>query len=315
MKMVTVALRFCFSAGVLIALAFVVDLNDIWSRLLAMQFDWVLLAVLISILQVIGSAWRWRFTASQLGIGLSLRQAIQEYYLATFLNQTLPGGVMGDVSRAVRHSRILLNSGFGKTGKAVCAVILERLSGQMVMFVTAVISLMFLSINFDLIPSFWMFGSVVLVFLAIGLTVAWIGSRDESFAGVVLRDARTALFSRRAFPVQLVSSSLIVSSYLVMYVVVARAVGVSTPTLELAPLIAPVLIAMLLPITVAGWGLREAAAALLWGVVGLTVSDGVVVSMGYGVVVLLSSLPGIVFLFLESPDQRGRHHLRQNVSP
>ena len=162
MKIVTVFLRFGVSAGVLIALAFVVDLDDILSRLLAMQFDWVLMAVLISVLQVIGSAWRWRYTASQLGIGLSLRQAVQEYYLATFLNQMLPGGVMGDVSRAWRHSRILLSSGYGKPGKAVRAVILERLSGQMVMCVTAVISFMFLSINFDLISLFWIFGIVAL---------------------------------------------------------------------------------------------------------------------------------------------------------
>ena len=311
--MVTVFLRFGFSAGVLIALAFVVNLDDILSRLLAMHFDWVLLAVLISVLQVIGSAWRWRYTASQLGIDLSLRQAVQEYYLATFLNQILPGGVMGDVSRAWRHSRILLSSGFGKTGKAVRAVILERLSGQMVMCVTAVISFMFLSINFDLISLFWMFGIVVLVVLVIGLCVAWIARRDDSFARLVLRDTRTVLFSRRTFPVQLLSSSLIVSSYLIMYLVVARAVGVSTSTLELAPLIAPVLIAMLLPITVAGWGLREAAAALLWGAVGLTMSDGVVVSMGYGVIVLFSSLPGIVFLFFGNLNQRARHHLTQNV--
>tara|TARA_Y100000588_G_scaffold389213_1_gene491403 strand:- start:3480 stop:4415 length:936 start_codon:yes stop_codon:yes gene_type:complete len=311
--MVTVFLRFGVSAGVLIVLAFVVDLNDVWFRLLDMQCDWVLLAVLVSVLQVVGSAWRWRYTASQLGIGLSLRQAVQEYYLATFLNQILPGGVMGDVSRAWRHSRILLSSGFGKTGKAVRAVILERLSGQMVMCLMAVISLMFLSINFDLIPLFWVFGSVALGVLTIGLCVSWIGRQDESFAALVLRDTRTALFSSRAFPVQLLSSSLIVLSYLVMYIVVARAVGISTPTVELAPLIAPVLIAMLLPVTVAGWGFREAAAAFIWGSVGLTVSDGVVVSIGYGVVVLLSSLPGVVFLFFGNPDQRGRHHLTQNV--
>ena len=181
------------------------------------------------------------------------------------------------------------------------------------MCVTAVISFMFLSINFDLISLFWIFGIVALAVFAIGLFEACIGRRHESFSGLVLRDMGTALFARRAFPVQLLSSSLIVSSYLIIYLIVARAVGVSTPILELAPLIAPVLIAMLLPITVAGWGLREAAAGLLWGAVGLTVSDGVLVSMGYGVVVLLSSLPGIVFLFFGNPNQRERHHLIQNV--
>jgi glycosyltransferase 2 family protein len=43
---------------------------------------------------------------------------------------------------------------------------------------------------------------------------------------------------------------------------------------------------------VAGWGLREGAAAALWGMVGLSMAEGVLVSMAYGVLVLVSSLPG-----------------------
>ena len=71
-----------------------------------------------------------------------------------------------------------------------------------------------------------------------------------------------------------------------------------TPTLVLLPLVAPVLMTMLIPVTVAGWGLRESAAAVLWGAVGLTAADGVAVSLAYGLIVLLCSLPGAVVLLL-----------------
>ena len=55
---------------------------------------------------------------------------------------------------------------------------------------------------------------------------------------------------------------------------------------------------MLIPVTVAGWGLREGAAAVLWGAVGLAAADGVVVSVAYGLLVLIGSLPGALFLMV-----------------
>ena len=69
----------------------------------------------------------------------------------------------------------------------------------------------------------------------------------------------------------------------------------------LLPLVAPVLVTMLLPVTVAGWGLREGAAAALWHAVGLTAADGVAISVAYGLLVLVSSLPGLLFLGFTPP--------------
>jgi hypothetical protein len=43
---------------------------------------------------------------------------------------------------------------------------------------------------------------------------------------------------------------------------------------------------------------------VLWGAVGLTVADGVVVSVAYGLLVLVSSLPGAVFLIMTGSASR-----------
>ena len=74
----------------------------------------------------------------------------------------------------------------------------------------------------------------------------------------------------------------------------------------LAPLIAPVLMSMLIPVSIAGWGVREATAAGLWIVVGLTAEDGVAISAAYGLLVLLSSLPGALFLLTAGRDRTER---------
>jgi hypothetical protein len=57
---------------------------------------------------------------------------------------------------------------------------------------------------------------------------------------------------------------------------------------------------MTLPITIAGWGIREASAAAIWGLANLTPADGVAVSVTYGIIVLLSALPGILFVIPRS---------------
>ena len=69
-------------------------------------------------------------------------------------------------------------------------------------------------------------------------------------------------------------------------------IGAEAPSATLA-LIAPVvLLAMLLPISVAGWGVRETAAAGVWVALGWPAAEGVAVSVAYGALCLLASLPG-----------------------
>jgi len=69
--------------------------------------------------------------------------AMREYYLAGFLNQVLPGGVVGDVNRAWRHARAPVGEPLsGKATRAIVhAVMLERLSGQLVLLPVAVLAM------------------------------------------------------------------------------------------------------------------------------------------------------------------------------
>lgn len=50
------------------------------------------------------------------------------------------------------------------------------------------------------------------------------------------------------------------TTYLITYVIAAWAIGIETSLFVLVPLVAPVLLTMLLPVTIAGWGVREGVA-------------------------------------------------------
>ncbi len=304
--MVRRLLRIGTSALFLCALVWLLDAEALATRLAALRPRWALLAVGLSVPQMALMAFRWRLTAGRLGLDLPFGVALREYYLATFLNQVLPGSVMGDASRAWRHTR----AGDGApVGPVLRAVILERASGQAVMAATAALSLASMPLAFAIAPR-----SLLLLGAGIcGATVlfAFLVRRRLPSLGPLAsewEDVHKALLARDVFPLQLATSALVVASLLAMYVVAAKAIGVDTPVMTLLPLVAPVLMSMLIPGTVAGWGIREATAAAVWAAVGLTAVDGVAISAAYGVVVLISTLPGGLVLLISNRDRTAGPH-------
>ena len=302
-SVVLVVFRVGLSIALLLALAWWLDVAQMMARLGQMRAGWVLSAIALSVVQVLVSAWRWQFTAGRLGIALPFEEAVREYYLSMFVNQVLPGGVMGDVSRAWRHATAQRKAA-SLGGPAIRAVVLERLSGQLVMTGVALASGLTLAVGSGRVA--WL---VVLVGLG---TVAamrrWApapasGDAPDSLAGHLWHDTKVALLTGNALPIQVASSAVVVGTYVVIYLMAAQAVGVDTPIPTLLPLVAPVLVAMLIPASVAGWGVRETAAALIWGAAGLTSEDGVVISIAYGLLVLVSSVPGCVVLMRGRPGR------------
>jgi uncharacterized membrane protein YbhN (UPF0104 family) len=287
-------LRIVLSLGLLLVLLVWFDGREVLSRIAQMDWRWVVPALVLSVLQILLLAWRWRFTAARLGLRMPYRLALREYYLGAFLNQVLPGGILGDVSRAWRHARAT-----ARTRTAVHAVLLERIPVQTAMVAVALVSL-------AVLPLSWPQGGVsALGGLALILAiVALLGVFRERLRGLWSAARALAIDGRRAFQpgrtlfLQLASVALFVLGNLVAFVAVARALGSTLPLSTLLPLIAPVLLVMMLPVTVAGWGLREGAAALLWGLTGLSAAEGIAIAVAYGLVFFVAALPGAAPLLL-----------------
>lgn len=304
---VPLVLRAAVSLGLLAGLAVWLDAGAVASRLASLRPEWVLAALAVSVVQVAVLAWRWSFTARRLAVDLPWSVAWREYYLSIFLNQVLPGGVLGDVARAWRQARSQVRIQ-APGGPAVRAVVFERLSAQIVMTTVAGVSVLFLPIGAAPGPRPVLIGAGLAAGALVVALAAWTRcrpsggpaeeNRQATLGGLgrILAEVGAAHLAPGAFAAQLVSAAVVVATYLTTFVLAARAVEVETPLPVLLPLVAPVLMSMLIPVTVAGWGLREGAAAVLWGVAGLTAADGVAVSVAYGLLVLAGSMPGAVFL-------------------
>ena len=282
-------IQLALSAGLLTLLFWVIDAREIAAHLARLDPWWALAALAVLVFQIVLLAWRWRFTASRLGLEMSYGHALREYYLGVFLNQLLPGGILGDVSRAWRHARLT-----ARTRRAVHAVVLERVAVQSVMLGIALASLAAIPALRPAMMTHWGWIAAAAV-LAIGLSV-WllhtalpaIRAAIQEFRG----DARRAFLPLPVLLVQLLTAILVTAANLAAYAAAARALGADIALVTLLPLIAPVLLVMMLPISVAGWGVREGAAALLWTASGLAVAEGVAIAVAFGLLFLLAALPG-----------------------
>ncbi|WSU54405.1 flippase-like domain-containing protein [Streptomyces sp. NBC_01092] len=253
----------------------------------------------IGVVTTVFSAWRWQLVARGLGIRLPLWPAVADYYRALFLNAALPGGVLGDVHRAVRHGQSA-----GDMGRAVRAVVLERTAGQVALAgVGAVVLLTMPSPVLDQardITPLILFAGVGALAVVAAVRMNRAPSRRDRTRPTALRttldEAREALLSRRNGPGVAVSSVVVLAGHLGMFVLAARVAGSDASVAALLPLAVLALLAMGLPLNVGGWGPREGVTAWAFGAAGLGATTGFTVSVVYGVLSFVAAAPGLVVL-------------------
>jgi uncharacterized membrane protein YbhN (UPF0104 family) len=256
----------------------------------------VLLAVLVTAATTWCAAARWAWVARRLGLGLGLRRAVAAYYRSQLLNQTLPGGVLGDVERAALHGHEQ-----AALGGAARAVVWERVLGQvgLIVLTLAVVAALPSALRDRLawgVPSTVIAG-VLLVGVALagaGLLRRWRGIAGRTPATLVADVQR--LTSGGAPWVPLLLSITAASGHLVVLLVALRTAQVDVPLSRAVPLLAIVLVASSLPTSIAGWGPREGAAAWVFGAAGLGAADGLTVAVLYGILSLAATAPGLVVL-------------------
>jgi uncharacterized membrane protein YbhN (UPF0104 family) len=91
----------------------------------------------------------------------------------------------------------------------------------------------------------------------------------------------------------------------------AWATGTNLSLGAAAALVPLILIAMLIPVGIAGWGFREGAAAALFPMIGATAGAGVAASVAFGAMLLAASMPGLLPILVgesrQSRAERGGH--------
>jgi uncharacterized membrane protein YbhN (UPF0104 family) len=252
-------------------------------------------ALVVNVGSTLACAWRWRVVARSLGAPIGVRESVTAYYRSQFLNTVLPGGVLGDAHRGVRHGRAADDLGVG-----LRATVWDRATGQGVQAGLLVLALGLLGTPlarwtpYAGLAGLVAVGAVILVARRAAPSTAWIGG-----------DLRQLLRPAAAGRVTLASLGSS-AGHVAVFLLAAHAVGVDASLPVLVTVALVVLVGSAVPLNVAGWGPREGVTAWVFAVVGLGSATGLTVSIGYGVLGAVATAPGAVVLLGDAVRRRAR---------
>lgn len=267
------------SIGILAWIAHILPLDDALARLPGADPLWLGFAVSCLVLQQPLGAWRWWRIMRLQGEGdISYPQALKLFLAGSFVNQTLSVTIGGDAFRVWKLNR----AGQG-LGRAVGGVLLERIAGMAALGLIALIALPF---PLPDIARIMLAG--VLGLAAAGVAVALILPK---FAG-----ARALFRGTVLVRMMLVSLGIHGLAALALWASTA-ALGEMPPLWAYLALAPPALVLVTLPISIAGWGVREGILVASMGAIGLAQDSVLAGSILFGLTVMAAGLAGIPFLF------------------
>lgn len=271
------------------------------NRLARADLPVLLLAVLvIASLSIIHLA-RWRIALKQFEVDIGRVNGLRLLFVGYFFNQTLPSSVGGDFFRIwlTNRSGVPLRS-------SVASVLGDRIAALLGLFVLCIILAPVIS---DILSVQAALQIVLLCLLLLGVSGFSItfGERIQwlfpSF--VLLRHLAEGLHSLKlVFGEIAPTAKMIALSALIHFIsgfavfLIAKSIGINIAIMTCISLFPFIILATVLPISFAGWGVREGAAILAFGLVGVSPEDALSISVLLGIVLAIDGIPGgILWLF------------------
>lgn len=289
------------SSGLLYFSLRFVNLDALTERLQRLEPGWIAAALFLMSVQLVLLSLRWRQIVICCGADLGFGAALQFNFIAGFFNQVLPSTVGGDGVRLW----LLACRGAG-WAKATYSVLLDRLVGVLVL---ALVVIACLPWTLELVRD--PIARMVLLALAFGAIAA---PSVLLLAGLRFKAqlARMAL-TRHWSAVAEVAARLCRSHRLAAIVLgcsiaihlltiaaawcCIRAIAAPVSFAHVLFLMPPVLLIATVPISIAGWGVRESAMIAAFAYAGLAESDGLMLSVLFGAVgFVIGVLGGLVWI-------------------
>lgn len=290
--------KILISAALIVFVLSKVDLAAVKARALQVAPEMLVLAAAVFLLQYVACAFRWRSALVPLGAQVRFPRLLHLFYIGNFFHQTLPASVGGD---AVRTYLVYRDGVSLRT--AISAIMLERVATvAALVFLVALIQPIFVGRVGEAAGAWILPVAGVGVAAVIGgiVFIALLDRVPETFRrGKVMAalanlavDTRTIFFSPRPALTALGSAALGHATLAMAVFVLARGLNLAVSPVDVLALFLPVLLISALPISVAGWGVREGSMVYAFGLIGVPAADALVMSVLYGFFTLAVALPG-----------------------
>lgn len=301
-------LKFAVSAALIWFIVSKVDAEALGAQFARLETVPVILAALVLWGTSLIAAWRWRAVIGNMmpkgETPPGFLRVYQLLWIGLFFNQTLPSAAGGDAMRMWLARR----SGLGNA-TAVNSVLIDRISALVGLVLLVAVSFPLITGRIEDgagVAAIWILlaGCAAAIILAMVLDRIPLPRRLLEFRivqGIRLlsTDLRSVILGR-TIAVPVIAASIVIQ-IMVAAIVFGLGVSLGMPiklqdSIALMPIV--ILITMV-PISIAGWGVREGAMVAAFGYVGLSPVSALSLSLLFGLINLAISLPGGVIWLLQ----------------
>jgi uncharacterized protein (TIRG00374 family) len=260
------------------------------------------------VLQAWMAALRWRWILRQLGYPLTLGASFEAWLVGQCASQVLPAVVGGDAARVVRMRRYAV-----PTTAAIVSVFIDRFAGFVALVILSAFTVPLLTTyESKIVPVeiFWAVGLSCLLAAIVLISLRWtasvsairhirpLGGIQDALRQVRLDKEALSLFALVGLATNM---TVIVSGFLL-----GRELGSGIGLFACLAILPLVNLLTFIPISIAGWGVREALMVSAFALIDVPAADALAVSIKLGLANLaLGLLGGIVWIVLPTKEPHG----------
>lgn len=276
-------------------------------------------ATALMMAQLLVTGWRWSLVQSGIHAPLNGDAVLRLTMIGQFFNQTLPSAIGGDAVRAWLASREGI-----PVGKAIAGVLADRLIALaiLVAIVGATLPLFHarvpdpaLRMAAALIVAATVAGVALFALLGSRLTV-WLGRYRRAQAVAQLAHDFRGLIAASPQTSAIIAISVVVHLAVIGSVwLLARALMIDVSAVDCLVIVPPIVLLTTLPVSIAGWGVRESATVIGFGFLGVAPAEALALSVAFGLVQIAIGVPGGVAWLVRRRPGAGRVHAGEAGEP
>ncbi|MEQ1909347.1 MAG: lysylphosphatidylglycerol synthase transmembrane domain-containing protein [Vicinamibacterales bacterium] len=299
------AVKVVVSLALLALLFSRVDMVHIWASARNASLPWLLAALCLYTLNVAASTWRWHLLLKAQDVPIKRRRLFGSFLVANFFNNFLPSNIGGDVIRirdtapaaqstALAATVVLVDRGLGLMGlvlmAAMGATMAVGLHGQGVLPVwPSWLWAGFFAGAAVAVPAMYSPAGLGKVLKPLTfLHPEWVGEQIRALTDTLMRFREKPLSVIKCFGGAVVVQALVVAFYLA----VVHALNIPASATDLAVIVPLSLIVQMLPVSLNGFGVREATFSFYFTRVGLPIESAVLLSLVGAGLTMVHSLSG-----------------------
>ena len=288
-----------------------VDAGDLWNHAKQASIPWLILALALYFAHVVASTWRWRVLLDAQGVHVPRTTLLASYLVAIFFNNFLPSNIGGDVIRISDTARRARSKTLATT-----VIIVDRGLGLLGLVLIAALGATALGRANSPIWPVWLWAGFLVAAAATAPAVLapagfgrllrplskidpWVAERIQK-----LTDALARFRDRPGAIAECFAGAVCVQAILIAYhLAVVHALNLPVGVWDLAVIVPLSFVVQMVPVSLNGFGIREATFSLYFARLGLPLQAGVLLSLSATVLMMIFSLSGAALYMTQTSRQ------------